>query len=106
MLCSEFYLSSSSCYFVNDVCEDDVLIVSIRTHFLPLWILSESDIVAKERVTNTEKKMVNMLVEITRSEFQYNSRYKVYVKVNSVTLIRTLVIICSWMHYSKGFMVG
>lgn len=53
-----FYLSSSSCYLVNDVCEDDVLIVSIRTHFLPLWILSESDIVAKKRVTNTVKKMV------------------------------------------------
>ena len=55
-------LSSSSCYFVNDVGEDNVLVISIRTHFLPLRILSESDIVAKEGVADTEKIRVSLLV--------------------------------------------
>ena len=62
-----FYLSSSSCYFVNDVGEDNVLVISIRTHFLPLRILSESDIVSEEGVTDTEKIKVSLLVRrITR----------------------------------------
>ena len=64
----KLYLSSGSCYFVNDVGEDNVLVISIRTHFLPLGILSESHIVAKKGVADTGKKMVSLLVEITRLE--------------------------------------
>ena len=71
-------LSSSSCYFVNDVGEDNVLVISIRTHFLPLRILSESDIVAEEGVTDTEKIKVSLLVR--------RNHEVVKVKVSSISL--------------------
>ena len=57
------YLSACPGYFVNDVSEDDILIICVAAHFLPLWVLPQSDIVTQERVANAGKVLVVLVKE-------------------------------------------
>ena len=48
-----FYLAIGPCDFVDDVCKDNILVVCVAAHFLPLRVLSQSNIVAEEGVADT-----------------------------------------------------
>ena len=50
------YLSSGSCYFVNDIGEDDVLVVGLDADLFPLRVLPQAYVVAQERVTDAEQR--------------------------------------------------
>ena len=50
--CDRTHFSSWSCNFVNDVCEDDVLIVRLDANLFPLRVLPQPDVVAEKRMTN------------------------------------------------------
>ena len=50
--CNWFYLSTGPCDFVDDVCEDNILVVCVAAHFLPLGILSQANIISKEGVAD------------------------------------------------------
>ena len=47
-----FYLSIGPCDFVDDVCEDNILVVCVSAHLLPLGILSQTNIISEEGVAD------------------------------------------------------
>ena len=47
-----FYLAIGPCDFVDDVCKDNILVVCVSAHLLPLGILSQTNIISEERVAD------------------------------------------------------
>ncbi len=48
------HLPTGSGDLVDDVHEDDILVVGVRAHLLPLRVLAEADIVAEEGMADAE----------------------------------------------------
>ena len=56
-----FYLAIGPCDFVDDVCKDNILVVSVSAHLLPLRILSQTNIISEEGVADA-RVVVSRLV--------------------------------------------
>ena len=52
------YLSIGPCDFVDDVCEDNILVVCVAAHLLPLRVLSQTNIIAEEGMADTGRGLV------------------------------------------------
>ena len=55
------YLSPRSSNLVDDVSKDNILIIRVTAHLLPLRILSQPDIITKKRMANAVR-IVSLLV--------------------------------------------
>lgn len=50
---SNYYLCIWSCDFVNYVCKNYILVISLDAHSFPLHIMSHSNIISNKRMSNT-----------------------------------------------------
>jgi len=67
------YLSTRSCYFVNDISKHNILVITLLADFLPLGILSQPNIVTKKRMTYAIKgkqtNLVSYWIKLKKNQF-------------------------------------